>query len=226
MFTWICQKCGKEVPPAYSECPNCAALENKPVSVAPLTQEAPPPPASPAAPSPVVAAPYVPPPLPPQPAARPTNRVAVPAWLVTLLVAAVLIIIGLTLVVLRNSNRTAAAAQSAAKPLEAPGAPVAAAQNGPFRYVEFAGLRLTEDAKQKPFVQMLIVNHSGADLGELNTKINLRAVAQKTQEPVGTFAFKTTLGPYESKEVKAPLDTRLRVYELPDWQFLRAEVQP
>ena len=195
--------------------------------MAPLTQEAPPPPASPeaaAAPPPVYAAPVAPPPMPPQAVPRPTNRVAVPAWLVSLLVAAVLIIIGLTVVVLRNSNR--AAAQAAAKPLEAPAAPTAASQAGPFRYVELAGLRLTEDAKQKAFVQMVIVNHSGADLGELTAKINLRAVAQKTQEPVGTFAFKATLGPYESKEVKAPLDTKLRVYELPDWQFLHAEVQP
>src|SRR4051794_11894708 len=24
MFTWICPKCGSEVPPAYSDCPRCA----------------------------------------------------------------------------------------------------------------------------------------------------------------------------------------------------------
>ncbi len=24
MFTWICPKCGREVPPAYNDCPNCA----------------------------------------------------------------------------------------------------------------------------------------------------------------------------------------------------------
>jgi hypothetical protein len=54
-------------------------------------------------------------------------------------------------------------------------------------------------------------------------KVNLKAVARQSQELVGTFAFKISLGPYESKEIKAPLSTRLRVYELPDWQFLRAE---
>jgi hypothetical protein len=226
MFTWICPKCGKEVPPAYSECPNCAALENKPATVGPLTQE-PPPAASPVPPAPVAEPVAAPPPLPPQAYARPTNRVAIPAWLVSLLVAAVLIIIGLTVVILRNSNRAAAAQSAAAAPVEAPAAPTAASQTNPsFRYVEFSGLRLTEDAKQKPFVQMVIVNHSGADLGELSAKVNLRAVSQKAQEPVGTFAFKASLGPYESKEIKAPLDTKLRVYELPDWQFLRAEVLP
>lgn len=192
--------------------------------MAPLTQE-PPPAASPVPPAPVYVQPAAPPPMPPQAAVRPANRVAIPAWLVSLLVAAILIIIGLTVVILRNSNR--AAAQAAAAPVEAPAAPTAASQTNPsFRYVEFAGLRLTEDAKQKPFVQMVIVNHSGADLGELAAKVNLRAVSRKAQEPVGTFAFKTSLGPYESKEIKAPLDTKLRVYELPDWQFLRAEVEP
>ena len=25
MFTWICPQCGREVPPAYTECPDCAA---------------------------------------------------------------------------------------------------------------------------------------------------------------------------------------------------------
>ena len=26
MFTWICPKCGREVPPAYNDCPNCAEI--------------------------------------------------------------------------------------------------------------------------------------------------------------------------------------------------------
>ncbi len=25
MFTWICPQCGREVPPSYTECPDCAA---------------------------------------------------------------------------------------------------------------------------------------------------------------------------------------------------------
>ena len=52
------------------------------------------------------------------------------------------------------------------------------------------------------------------------------AEAKGDQQPVGTFSFKIPLlGPYESKELKAPVDTKLRVYELPDWQFLRADFQ-
>jgi hypothetical protein len=34
-----------------------------------------------------------------------------------------------------------------------------------------------------------------------------------------------SLGPYESKEMSGALSTKLRVYELPDWQNLTAEIQ-
>jgi hypothetical protein len=32
------------------------------------------------------------------------------------------------------------------------------------------------------------------------------------------------LSPYEAKNMRAPLESKLRVYELPDWQFIRADV--
>ena len=44
MFTWICPQCGREVPPAYTECPDCArktaTAPKQPV--APPEQEPPP----------------------------------------------------------------------------------------------------------------------------------------------------------------------------------------
>lgn len=48
MFTWICPKCGSDVPPAYDECPRCHPP--KPREEVPQ-QAAVPPPAPPAAPS-------------------------------------------------------------------------------------------------------------------------------------------------------------------------------
>lgn len=79
MFTWICPKCGREVPPQYSECPDCEKAE-QPAATAPAGPGpmGPPPPA-PVAPSytppsrPQVyrpgqpAAPPPPPPPPPPP---------------------------------------------------------------------------------------------------------------------------------------------------------------
>ncbi|MGE5646082.1 MAG: zinc ribbon domain-containing protein [Acidobacteriota bacterium] len=211
MFTWICPKCGKEVPPSYSECPNCA----KPQAVeTPAEAEAAP------LPEPAVV-PVPPPPAPPAPARR-SGGVSVPGWMLSLMIAGALIIAGLTFIVWKDSRRAPAPTQPAATALETPGTVMQS--NPAFRNVELTGLRLVEDARQKPFVQVVIVNHSGADLGELDAKVNLKAVSKQEQEPVGSFALKASLGPYESKEIKAPLDTKLRVYEFPDWQFLRAEV--
>ncbi len=232
MFTWICPKCGKEVPPSYSDCPNCAPSPSAATVEQPPALPSQQPNASPASPDAksdvelaAVFKPAEPPAAPaPAPAARRPGHVSIPLWLFSLVFAAALIVIGLTFIVLRNSARTAPAQQATA-PLESPAAPAAASESNPvFKNVELTGLRLTEDAQQKAFVQVVLVNHSGGDLGEVSAKVNLKAVAKQTQEPVGTFALKATLGPYESKEVKAPLETKLRVYELPDWQFLRAEI--
>jgi hypothetical protein len=231
MFTWICPKCGKEVPPAYSDCPNCAPERpaDAPVAGEPANQ----------VPAPNVTAALERPAAPPQPAAVPVAEpsvapppvaaqrrggVSVPGWLLSLLIAAVLIIVGLTVVLLTRSSSNAPAPAPQAAALEKP-APAAISDSNPtFRYVELTGLRLTEDAKHKAFVQVVVVNHSAGDLGTVAATVNLKAVAKQAEEAVGTFSFKTTLGPYESKEIKAPFDTKLRVYELPDWQFLRVEI--
>jgi hypothetical protein len=204
MFTWICPKCGKEVPPAYSECPNCAA-----------TQQAAAEPAAPAGPQ--TAAP------PPAPARHRSTAVAVPWWFLIALLAIAFVGVGIG-VVSWQQQRHARAATPAAAPLEAPPAGPAVQANPIFRDIELTGLRLTEDAKQKASVQFVLVNHSAADLGEVAGTVHLKAVAKRDQDPVGTFSFKASLGPYESKDMKEPLDTKLRVYELPDWQFLRADI--
>lgn len=95
------------------------------------------------------------------------------------------------------------------------------------KYIEVVGVRLTELPKKKAEARFLVVNHSGADIAVLAANVNLWArTAKSDEEAVGTFSFKIpSLGPYESKEMTAPLNTKLRVYELPDWQNLNAEVQ-
>jgi hypothetical protein len=34
-----------------------------------------------------------------------------------------------------------------------------------------------------------------------------------------------SLGPQEVKDISATALTKLRIYEMPDWQFIRAEVE-
>lgn len=203
MFSWICPKCGKEVPPAYSECPDCAAKDL-------------------AAPEPAAA----PTPAPPRSARPEPRRRAVPTWLVTLISAAALIGAGAALLLIRSA-KTATSPPRPSATLETPSVPALSATQASAlaKNVELTGFRLTEDAKQKAVLQFVAVNHSAGDLGEISAKVNLKAVStQQSLQPVGTFVFRATLGPYESKELTVPLDTKLRVYELPDWQFLRAEI--
>ncbi len=210
MFTWICPKCGMEVPPSYSECPNCAADEKE----AAAEQKA----AAPAVPAPVASA----------PARPPANAVSVPWWFLVVLFAIAFVGVGYG-VVTWQQHRQQPAPAAAAQP-----APIQAVPAGPvlqtdplFKNVEITGLRLTEDPEKKVYIQFLLVNHSETDLGDLAGNVRLtRSAGKADEQPVGTFAFKTKLGPYESKDLKEPLETKLRVYELPDWQFLRAEISP
>ncbi len=239
MFSWICPKCGHEVPPAYSECPNCSPQgQEAPTTTEaeaappPLETEAPPP-LEADAPPPARSLPSSPPadlrslivPAPPAPPQPPPGRIAVPGWLMSVMFTLVFVVIGLTLLLVKQARQPAPApVVSKAAQIESVQAVSTAQPDPAFKDLELIGFRLTEDDKQKCILQFVAVNHSGADMGELNLKAQLMVVSSKDKQPVGTFAFKTSLGPYESKDVKAPLDTKMRVYELPDWQFLRADI--
>ena len=62
--------------------------------------------------------------------------------------------------------------------------------------------------------------------GDLIIKVRLVTTAAKPEDPpITEFQAKVpALGPQELKEVTATATTKLRIYELPDWQFIRAEV--
>src|SRR5512146_1113520 len=95
MFTWICPQCGREVPPSYTECPDCTSKERQ------QAQQAQPPQPAGSAASPQAQPEYVPPPVPPPPAAPSQVRVAayqppppapaarggLPTWLMTIVFA-------------------------------------------------------------------------------------------------------------------------------------------
>lgn len=95
------------------------------------------------------------------------------------------------------------------------------------KYIEVVGIRLTTDAKKKPIAKFLVVNHAGSELNDLGANVTLWASTSRSEEDaVGSFSFKLdNLGSNESKELSAPLKTKLKIYELPDWQNATAEVQ-
>lgn len=255
MFTWICPVCGAEVPPSEAECPRCAerkrAAAAQPaasagpgqtsVESAPPPRPAPPPPGPPPS---LQAGPSVPPSPPsawppPQPlpgAAAPAEqpvyvigetrgRRPVPAWLAAVLT---LVVIGGGLFLLYrylSSKHTSAPAAQTTAPLEAPQQP---ASSHPFaKYVEVTGVRLLEGAGKKLMARFVVVNHAPAELTGFRLRITLEAANAAPGDAV-IAVVEAAPGPIPAhgiKDMEAPLVTPLRVYELPDWQFVRARVE-
>jgi hypothetical protein len=150
--------------------------------------------------------------------------------LVALLVAAVLVGLGAgAYFYLLPSSKTATLAPREPAPFEAPSSlPSPKAKAHPLaKFIEIAGLRVTEDLKQKAQIKFLVVNHSGAELGDLTLAITLKpSIAKPEDKPVAAFTVKVaSLRPYESRELETSVKSELRAYELPDWQFLRAEFE-
>ena len=95
------------------------------------------------------------------------------------------------------------------------------------KYIEVVGIRLVQDERHRPQAKFIVVNHSGTELNDLNASVTLWASTSRSEEDsVGTFSFKLdSIGGNESKEITAPLTTKMKIYELPDWQNATAEVQ-
>jgi hypothetical protein len=72
----------------------------------------------------------------------------------------------------------------------------------------------------------VVVNHSEAEINGLAGNVTMWGRTKKSEEDAqGTFSFSTTLGPFESKELSAPINTKLKIYELPDWQNITTDIQ-
>jgi hypothetical protein len=119
------------------------------------------------------------------------------------------------------------AKQAKKGPPEPPGAAVPINKHPLAKYLEVVGFRMAEEGPGKLKVTFAVVNHSEADIGDLGLKLRLKTTASKPEDPpVAEFDAKVTnIGPQEMKEVTVVTPTKLRIYELPDWQFLRGEFE-
>ncbi len=118
--------------------------------------------------------------------------------------------------------------QAAAPPstVENPAAKAGAKTSPLQKYVEISAIRFSEDAKKRILVKFLVTNHSDTDMTGLAGNVTIWGRTQKSEEDaVGSFAFTADVPPQASKEVTAPLDTKLKIYELPDWQNVTTDVQ-
>lgn len=95
------------------------------------------------------------------------------------------------------------------------------------KFIELVGFRINETKPGQLQVQFGVVNHSEADIGDVKMTVNLSTTAAKPGEPplISFPASVSKLGPSEMKNVTVDVPTKLRIYELPDWQFLKADCQ-
>lgn len=153
------------------------------------------------------------------------SRRAMPAWLAAVLTLAV---IGGGLFLLYryiSSGESSAGPAKKAAPLESP---QAQASSHPFaKYLEVTGVRLLEGKDKKLLTRFVLVNHAPADLTGFRVKVTLEAANAEPGEAVIAVveASPGSIPAYGVKDMEAPLVTPLRVYELPDWQFVRARVE-
>jgi len=252
MFSWICPRCGRENRASDTECTSCKredlqAESQKIQEVATLpavepwaTEVAPAPPVSTrsvevpqlreAPPARVPDPPAAEIPRfearrPAAPAHAPASRSGMPTWLLIPLFA--LAFLGLGALLYFGYQRFGGG-KAGFTGGEVPAAVLKVKTTNPLqKYVEVVGIRLTQDAKKKPQARFIAVNHGSAELNDLTANVTLWASTSRSEEDsVGTFTFKiNSLGPNEAKEITTPLKTKLRVYELPDWQNMTAEVQ-
>jgi len=159
--------------------------------------------------------------------AAPPARRAVPNWLLTVLFA--LATVGVIAAILwtvgyfksRPETKPSAA-------VESPAAKPGASTNPYQKFIEISGVRFSEDPKHKDktLVTFMVTNHSQADIAGLSGNVTIWGATRKSEEDAeGTFTFTTDIHPFESKEITAPLDTKLKIYEMPDWQNVTTDLQ-
>ena len=231
MFTWICPQCGREVPPSYTECPTCA--ERQKLATAPP----PPAPPQPAPPQYHVAAPPQPQYAPPQYAQQPQyaqpqqpvytigeHKKGMPAWLAAVLTLAVVGggLFGLYKFVAKGDN-----GKAAATPVKVEQTSAGTGSHPYLKHIEIVGVRLLEDERKRPVVRYVVVNHSPAELAGVELSLTFLASSAKGEaESFSEIKTKVgTLAPYAAKDLEAPLTTKMKIYELPDWQFVKVNFE-
>lgn len=151
------------------------------------------------------------------------KRRGLPTWLMTVLFAVgfVVIVFGVYRLV-ESSHATTQPSTTVESPAAKPGAPTNVWQ----KYIEVSGVRFTENAKKQPMVRFVLINHAGQDAEDLAGNVTLWGRTKKSEEDAaGTFAFKTTVPANGTKDLEVPLTTKLKVYELPDWQYVSTDLQ-
>jgi hypothetical protein len=158
---------------------------------------------------------------------RPRKQRSIPGWLISFLVMAGLLAVGVAVVfyLLPASHTTADAKSAAPEPVTT--TPAVEASHPVAQYIEVTGIRFVVDPNKKSEIQYLVVNHSAAALSDMTVFVTVKtANAKAGQPPLCRFSFRSTgLAPFESKEMTSSIEKLPHPVTLPDWHDLRAEVQ-
>jgi hypothetical protein len=255
MFTWICPQCGREVPPAYNDCPDCTAktadvappqplagnLEDTATLSQPPLEFAPPPAFTP---PPAVFRPAQPPPPPayepahsqsplfaaPPPPPPPKQRAGamLPTWALAVLFAMAFLGVGLGVYAIATRNHASNREAAAATNVDSPAAKPGTKVNVLQKYIEVSGVRFSQDKQDKKVinVSIVLINHSDVDVDRLTGNVTVWGRTRNSEEDaVGTFAFMTSIAGTALKELVLPFNTKLKFIELPDWQNITVDVQ-
>jgi hypothetical protein len=160
---------------------------------------------------------------------RARKGIGLPTWVTSLVIATSLFLVVAVMLQYLQTNREARAAAAPAPSQAAAAVPaVATFEQHPFaRFVEVTGLRVVADLNHRSQVQYIVVNHSASQL----TSMTIRVAVRSSTDPVGApplftvSAVVPSLGPHQSKEIRTDLDSQLRSSAIPDWEYLRTDVQ-
>lgn len=120
------------------------------------------------------------------------------------------------------------AAEPAVQMENAGEAGAAGAKRNPMeKLLSASGIRFVQDAKRKTEARFVVVNHSAAQLPELDARLILTSrMTTGGTETIDEVNVKIpSLGPFEAKDMKATMNTHLQAYELPDWQLMSARLE-
>jgi hypothetical protein len=222
MFTWVCQRCGKEVDVSETVCPYCSAegaktalgsaqgADRRPLEDDLRAERLPAPKRS--------ALPPIPAPLP-----APGHALAIrPLHLLMFVVVLALSLAGA--IFLARPDLMTVEGVSLPKLPKLSGREEPPLQQGP---VEVAGIRAWRDDQSKLRVRAVLVNHTPGPLRDLGYTITLFNPEAEDDAPAAatfTVAFDTPLQSRESREVEAELDAPDGLTALPEWNRMRVAI--
>jgi hypothetical protein len=146
---------------------------------------------------------------------------AFPGWVASLMGAMLLVLLAVMSLQYLSSQKDAKATTPA-------GQQTAVAPNTEAldKSVEISGLRLATTWSGKQQVRFLIVNHSAQDLSGVTLQVVVRSSEAPSSAPILVIhAPLSSLGPYQSKEIKTALDSDIPASALSDWRDLRTDIQ-